>query len=44
MTELEKWMEGEYDPKFMALVVAWYRADGLIEQHAGDAVSRKRKR
>ena len=44
LSELEKWMGGEYDPKFMALVVAWYRADGLIEQHAGDAAARKRKR
>ena len=44
LDELEKWAGGGYDPTFMAQVIAWYRADGLISQHAQDAVMRRRKR
>lgn len=35
--DLERWESGGYDPRFMARVVAWYRIEGMIEQHASQA-------
>jgi hypothetical protein len=50
LDELNKWVDGGYPQRFMATVVAWYRADGLITRHSDQAVAKaieqmqKRKR
>ena len=38
LDELERWIAGEYDGRFMATVVAAYRADGEIRRHTNAAV------
>jgi len=40
LDELKRWMDGEYSHEFMARVTALYRLDGMVHQHAEDAVNR----
>jgi hypothetical protein len=40
LDELKRWMDGAYPNEFMARVTALYRLDGLVRQHAEDAVNR----
>ena len=40
LDELEKWINGEYAPRFMAMVFAWYETENLITQHTNAAVGR----
>ena len=47
LDELKRWIDGGYPTSFMAIVIAMYRMDTMIEQHAHSAVaadSRRRSR
>jgi hypothetical protein len=43
LNELEKWIDGDYSPHFMAVIIAWNRTKHLISNHTEDAVSRAAK-
>ncbi len=44
LRELQEWLDGKFPSRFMATVVAAYRADGLIQAHREDAVNRAMQR
>lgn len=40
LTELEKLYAGGYSSRFLAKLLAWHRARGLIETHTNDAIQK----
>lgn len=41
--DLERMERGEYSPRFLETVIAWWNCHGAYELHVQDAVNRKRK-
>jgi hypothetical protein len=44
LEEVRKWVDGEYDTRFMALIIAWNRTRKVISNHTEDAVATAMKR
>ena len=44
ITEIEKWLRGEYSPNLLATVVVWHRSSKLIAAHMENAQAEESKR